>query len=71
MSQMLAVRIDESGTVYQKDGRLIVGDLDVVRRALAAWGGGRQRGRVVVEIYIESREAVDVSGDLNGAFAEG
>jgi len=70
-NEFLAVRFDEQGVIHSEDGKLIVGDLDIVRAALAAWGGSRQRGRVVVEIYLENRSITNTSPDFNGTFAEG
>ena len=70
MSEFLAVRFDEQGVIHSENGKLVVGDLDIIRAALAAWGGSRQRGRVVVEIYLENRSIVNTSPDFNGAFSE-
>lgn len=70
-NEFLAVHLDEEGIVHSEDGKLIVGDLDVVRKALAAWGGNRQRGRVQLRIYLRTQASVDLSPDMNGTFAEG
>ena len=71
MSEMLAVRFDEQGVIHEENGKLIVGDFDIIKAALSAWGGKRQRGRVVVEIHLQNREVVNTSPDFNGVFTEG
>lgn len=70
MAEMLAVRLDEEGVIHAEGDKLIVGDFDIVRAALASWGGNRQRGRVVVEIYVRNQQATNMSPDLNGTFME-
>jgi len=70
VTEMLAVEIDEQGTVHGEKGILEVGDLDIVKNALAAWGGNRQRGRVVLQIFIQAKGAINTSPDMNGVFAE-
>ena len=69
-NEMLAVRFDEQGVIHNEENRLIVGDFDIIRAALAAWGGKRQRGRVVIEIYLSNQSVVNTSPDFNGTFAE-
>jgi len=71
MAEMLIVKIDEQGTMHFEDGRLIVGDLDVVKLAAASAGLHRQRGRVVLEMYVQSKDVTNASPDLDGTFAEG
>lgn len=70
MAEFLAVKFDEQGTLHAEGGKLIVGDLDIIKAALAAWGGNRQRGRVVLELYLSNKEIVNTSPDFNGVFAE-
>jgi hypothetical protein len=69
-SEMLAVSLDEDGVIHAEGGKLIVGDMDIVKAALAMWGGNRQRGRVVLQIFIQAKGSINTSPDLNGTFAE-
>ena len=70
MSELLIVRINEQGTIHFEDGRLIIGDLDIVKLAEAGAGLKRQRGRVVLELYVQSQELTNVAPDFSGIFAE-
>jgi hypothetical protein len=70
MAEMLAVRFDEQGVLHGENDKLIVGDFDIVRAALAAWGGKRQRGRVVLELYLSNQVVTNTSPDMTGVFAE-
>lgn len=69
MAEMLAVRLDEDGVLHlNSEGKLVVGDLDIIEAATRGWGGMRQRGRVVVEIYLKSAMLTNTSPDFNGTF---
>lgn len=70
MNEMLLVEIDEQGVIHEEDGQLIVGDLRIMEAALKAWGGSRQRGRVLIQIYVQPRQMTNSSPDFNGTFAE-
>ena len=71
MAQMLAVAFDESGVIHFEGDKLIVGDFDIIRAVQAAWGGNRQRGRVMIHVYLTSAEVTNLSPDFNGVFTEG
>jgi hypothetical protein len=70
-AETLAARLDEEGIVHAEGEKLAVGDLDIAKAAIAGWGGHRQRGRVVVEIYVKNARVSNASPDFNGVFAEG
>ena len=65
------VNINERGVIHYEGDKLVVGDLDIIKKARAMWGGNRQRGRVHVQFFLEAQESTDVSPDMNGTFAEG
>ena len=64
------VEFDERGVLVNKDGLLVVGDFDIMKAALAAWGGLRQRGRARITLWLESAETTNVSPDFSGTFQE-
>lgn len=68
--EFLAVSIDESGVLHNEAGKLIVGDFDIIKAALAAWGGNRQRGRVELRLFLSNQSIINTSPDFNGIFAE-
>lgn len=70
MAEILAARFDEEGVVHAEGDKLVVGDLDIAKAAIKSWGGQRQRGRVVVEIYVKNAMVTNMSPDFNGTFVE-
>lgn len=64
------VGIDEIGVLHFEDGRLIVGDLDIIAKAQRMAGLSRQRGRVELNLYVRSGAEINVSPDMDGMFAE-
>ena len=69
-NEFLSVEVNEQGVIHAENGKLIVGDLDVIALALAAWGGSRQRGRVVVQIFLQNQSVTNTSSDFSGKFME-
>jgi hypothetical protein len=57
------------GEIHEEAGKLIVGDVDLVAKALAAWGGKRQLGRVTIAIELLPLGNVEVNPSL-GKFVE-
>jgi hypothetical protein len=69
--EFLAVSIDEDGVIHTRGEKLIVGDFDFIKAAIAAWGGNRQRGRIEFRLFLKNQRMVNTSPDFNGTFAEG
>lgn len=69
-NELLIVDIEENGVIHFENGRLIVGDLDIIKKAEAMAGLKRQRGRVLIRLFVQSRATIDVSPDMSGAYAE-
>ena len=70
-SEALIVEIEEEGVLHFEGDTLVLGDLDVMKAVKQAWGGNRQRVRLVVQVYIQTRTSANVSPDGNGALSEG
>lgn len=67
------VEFDESGVLVNRDGLLVVGDFDIMKAVIAAWGvgpGGRQRGRVRISLWVEPKQTTNMSPDFGGTFVE-
>jgi len=64
------VSMELIGEVHIENGRLIVGDTDVVKKFRAHYGGHRQLGRlqVILELLVTPTSEVSQSGD--GLFCE-
>ena len=58
------------GEVHVEDGRLIVGDTDVVKRFQAAYGGHRQMGELRLTLHLLTSPTVEVSPSGDGVFSE-
>jgi hypothetical protein len=58
------------GEVHIEAGRLIVGDVDVVRRFQVAYGGHRQLGELHVVLHLLTAPTVEVSPSGDGVFVE-
>ena len=52
------------GVVHVEAGALVVGDSNIAATAARAWGGGRQQGRVVVQIYVEPQLMTITNPDM-------
>lgn len=58
------------GEVHVEGNRLVVGDVDVLKKFEAAWGGGRQMGLLKLALYLVPAQTTEVSPSGNGTFAE-
>jgi hypothetical protein len=58
------------GEVHIEDGKLIVGDTDVVKRFAAAYGGNRQLSELRMTLHLLTSPTVEVSPSGSGVFAE-
>lgn len=58
------------GEVHMENGRLIVGDTDVVRKFQAHYGGHRQLGRLRMVLDLLPVETTEVSPSGDGVFSE-
>ena len=58
------------GEVHIENGRLIVGDTDVIRAIQSAYGGHRQMGQLNVSLYLLVSPSVTVSPSGDGLLCE-
>jgi hypothetical protein len=71
MAEVKIAAVGAVGEVHADSmGRLLVGDTDLVKKFLAAWGGQRQLGRVEIVMHLMTTETTEASPSLSAHFLE-